>query len=78
MIDEFIDINDTSYLIVVVITIKEGMPLTVFLGLLEIEGGRKNAKSLLQRLLALIIRMGATRSDQILSITTRFGMRSQY
>ena len=41
MIDESTDISVTGHLVVFATIIEEGVPLTVFLGLLEIEGGKK-------------------------------------
>ena len=41
MIDESTDISVTDYLVVFATIIEEGVPMTVFLGLLEIEGGKK-------------------------------------
>ena len=43
MIDKSTDISVTGHLVVFTTIIEEGMPLTVFLGLLEIEGGKKDA-----------------------------------
>ena len=43
MIDESTDISVTGHLVVFAIIIEEGMPLTVFLDLSEIEGGKKDA-----------------------------------
>ena len=41
MINESTDINVTGHLVVFTTIIEEGMPLTVVLGLLEIEGEEK-------------------------------------
>jgi hypothetical protein len=41
MIDESTDISVTGHLVVFATIIEEGVPLTVFLGLLEIEGGKR-------------------------------------
>ena len=43
MIDESTDISVTGHLVVFATIIEEGVPMTVFLGLLEIEGGKKDA-----------------------------------
>jgi hypothetical protein len=41
MIDESTDISVTGHLVVFTTIIEEGVPLTVFLDLLRIEGGKK-------------------------------------
>jgi len=42
MIDESTDINVTGHLVVLTSIIEEGLSVTIFLGLLEIEGGKKD------------------------------------
>ena len=41
LIDESTDISVTGHLVVLATIIEEGVPMIVFLGLLEIEGGKK-------------------------------------
>ena len=41
LIDESTDISVTGHLVVFATIIEEGVPMIVFLGLLEIEGGKK-------------------------------------
>ena len=41
LIDESTDISITGHLVVFATIIEEGVPMIVFLGLLEIEGGKK-------------------------------------
>jgi len=43
MIDESTDISVTSHLVVFAIIVEEGLPVTFFLGLLHIEGSKKDA-----------------------------------
>ena len=50
MIDESTDISVTGHLAVFATIIEKGVPLTVSLGLLEIEGGKKDASIIFEYL----------------------------
>jgi len=43
MIDEYTDVSVIRHLIVFATIIEEGLHVTIFLGLLKIEGGKKDA-----------------------------------
>ena len=46
MIDESTDISATSYHVMFATIVEEGLPKTVFLGLLQLDGFRKNSASI--------------------------------
>ena len=46
MIDEFTDISTTGYLVMFATIEEEGLPKTVFMGLLLLDGGKKDSASI--------------------------------
>lgn len=56
MVDESTDISVTGHLVVFATIIEEGLPVTLFLGLLPIEGGKKDANVIYETLLSKLRR----------------------
>jgi hypothetical protein len=46
MIDEFTDISITGHLVMFATIVEEGLPKIVFLGLLQLDGGKKDSASI--------------------------------
>jgi hypothetical protein len=46
MVDEYIEINVTRFLVMFATIVEKGLPKTVFLGLLQLDGGKKNYASI--------------------------------
>jgi hypothetical protein len=46
MVDESTDISATGHLVMFATIIEEGLPKIVFLGLLQLDGGKKNYASI--------------------------------
>jgi hypothetical protein len=46
MIDKSTDISVTGHLVMFATIVKEDLPITVFLGLLQLEGGKKDSASI--------------------------------
>ena len=46
MIDESTDISVTGHLVMFAIIVEEGLPKTIFLGLLQLDGDKKNSASI--------------------------------
>jgi len=58
MVDESTNISVTGHLVVFATIMEEGLPVTVFLGLLEIEGGNKDAAVIFDTLLCNLRKWG--------------------
>jgi len=58
MIDEFTDVSVTGRVVVFASFVEEGLPITAFLGLLEISGGKKDAQIIFYCLLKSIEKWG--------------------
>ena len=58
MIDVSIDINVTGHLVVFATIVEEGWPVTLFLGLLQIEGSKKDATVIFDTLISHLQKWG--------------------
>jgi hypothetical protein len=58
MIDESTDISVTGHLVVFATIIEEGLPVTLFLGLLQIEEGKKDSTMIYETLIYSIQKWG--------------------
>jgi len=46
MVDESTDVSATGHLVMFATIVEEGLPMTVFLDLLQLEGGKKDAATI--------------------------------
>jgi len=58
MVDESTNISVIGHLVVFATIMEEGLPMTLFLGLLEIEGGKKDATIIFDTLLCNLKKWG--------------------
>ena len=58
MIDESTDVSVTGHVVVFATFVEDGLPVSIFLGLLEIANGRKDAEEIFQKLLKYVKEWG--------------------
>ena len=54
MIDESTDVSVTWHIVVFASFVEEGLPIVVFLGLIQIEDGKKDSKQIFEALLVAL------------------------